>query len=227
MKRRRDRTGFTLIELLVVIAVIAILAAILFPVFAQARERARQSACMSNMKQLGTALTLYQQDYDGYTVHCVANNCGRWHGPLESYVKSLGVFLCPSASGRTVRCGVDPPFQRIVHSVVPNRNYMAKNDAQFVKPASSIALMDGPDDTGAHDVITAETAACNQWPNNELIPEPEEPTCPPHSDRNAETGCPRHFGGFVFTFADGHAKWMKMRSTYNNCNDILWRVTIP
>ena len=63
MERRR-RPAFTLIELLVVIAIIAILAAILFPVFAQAREKARMTACLSNMKQIGTALTMYAQDYD-------------------------------------------------------------------------------------------------------------------------------------------------------------------
>src|SRR5438128_12034731 len=64
MRRLRSR-AFTLIELLVVIAIIAILAAILFPVFAQARERARSTSCVSNMKQLATALGMYQQDYDG------------------------------------------------------------------------------------------------------------------------------------------------------------------
>src|SRR5678815_4954746 len=61
---KRQQTAFTLIELLVVIAIIAILAAILFPVFAQARAKARQAACVSNMKQIGTAITLYVQDYD-------------------------------------------------------------------------------------------------------------------------------------------------------------------
>ena len=70
------RSGFTLIELLVVIAIIAILAAILFPVFAQAREKARQSACLSNTRQIGTALSMYIQDYDEMTPS--AKTYGRW-----------------------------------------------------------------------------------------------------------------------------------------------------
>ena len=65
-RHHRKPSGFTLIELLVVIAIIAILAAILFPVFAQARERARAISCLSNLKQMGTALQMYQQDYDGH-----------------------------------------------------------------------------------------------------------------------------------------------------------------
>jgi prepilin-type N-terminal cleavage/methylation domain-containing protein len=69
MYRPRRRTGFTLIELLVVIAVIAILAAILFPVFAQAREKARSAMCSSNLRQIGLALTMYRQDYDERNVH--------------------------------------------------------------------------------------------------------------------------------------------------------------
>src|SRR5687767_5245897 len=96
--KRDKRSGFTLIELLVVIAIIAILAAILFPVFAQAREKARSSSCLSNMKQLGTATIMYAQDYDGsYPL--------AWHdAPAEygfdvmlmPYTKNLQVFDCPS-----------------------------------------------------------------------------------------------------------------------------------
>jgi prepilin-type N-terminal cleavage/methylation domain-containing protein len=93
--------GFTLIELLVVIAIIAILAAILFPVFATARERARQSACLNNMKQLGTSLYTYLQDWDDtYPMNRYADNnlAYNWKRALWStgVHKSVGVYQCPS-----------------------------------------------------------------------------------------------------------------------------------
>lgn len=94
-------SAFTLIELLVVIAIIAILAAILFPVFAQAREKARQSSCLSNMKQLGVAMLAYSQDSDeAYPVGTdVVNfvNLG-WPLRIQPYCKSLGIFACPDDS---------------------------------------------------------------------------------------------------------------------------------
>ena len=74
------KKGFTLIELLVVIAIIAILAAILFPVFAQAREKARQTNCLSNCKQIGTALQLYVDDYDETLPFCSDSRISRWDG---------------------------------------------------------------------------------------------------------------------------------------------------
>ena len=91
------KKGFTLIELLVVIAIIAILAAILFPVFAQAREKARQTTCLSNLKQLGTALMLYVDDnHETYPQARIAGFYS-WNIRLFPYVKSNGVFLCPSS----------------------------------------------------------------------------------------------------------------------------------
>jgi prepilin-type N-terminal cleavage/methylation domain-containing protein/prepilin-type processing-associated H-X9-DG protein len=101
--------GFTLIELLVVIAIIAILAAILFPVFAQAREKARQISCASNLKQIGLAITMYAEDNDEYQPNAVENGCQynpagncnaigatfAWPGKIAPYVKTVGIFGCP------------------------------------------------------------------------------------------------------------------------------------
>jgi prepilin-type N-terminal cleavage/methylation domain-containing protein len=104
----RDRCGFTLIELLVVIAIIAILAAILFPVFAQVREKARQTSCLSNLKQLGTAMLMYVADHDGYFPPALGREPSQrfvyewsWLNRIQPYVKNLGVFICPSAARRS------------------------------------------------------------------------------------------------------------------------------
>jgi prepilin-type N-terminal cleavage/methylation domain-containing protein len=93
--------GFTLIELLVVIAIIAILAAILFPVFASARNRAKSAACLSNLRQVGISLTQYMEDYDSrYLLAAGHSGNAKWEsfvGQLQPYVKTKDVFLCPSS----------------------------------------------------------------------------------------------------------------------------------
>jgi len=108
----RTERAFTLIELLVVIAIIAILAAILFPVFAQAREKARQTSCISNMKQIGTAALMYAQDYDERLPRNWYGDLGmeattaigdaldryKWMDAIQPYVKNTGIFVCPSAA---------------------------------------------------------------------------------------------------------------------------------
>jgi len=96
------RRGFTLIELLVVIAIIAFLAAILFPVFAKAREKARQSSCLSNVKQMCVAVLSYAQDYDeglptSYNPF-VPTTCDQWYETLQPYMKSTQIHRCPSVS---------------------------------------------------------------------------------------------------------------------------------
>src|ERR1051325_913477 len=105
---KHRQPAFTLIELLVVIAIVAILAAILFPVFAQARDRARMSACISNMRQIGTALMVYTQDYDetfplcffdgGYNGNWGAKGTRSfvWRNAIAPYLKSIDVYACPS-----------------------------------------------------------------------------------------------------------------------------------
>jgi len=153
------RTGFTLIELLVVIAIIAILAAILFPVFAQAREKARAIACLSNTKQLALAEMQYNQDYDEkYTDG--ANPYGEgngWAAQLYPYVKSLGAFRCPDDTtnlpGTPISFGV-------------NRNIGAYNAAgtgpngmqlsAFTSPAKTVLLFELIH-AGYFDITLSET----------------------------------------------------------------------
>ena len=110
--KRTTRSGFTLIELLVVIAIISVLASILFPVFARAREKARQTTCTSNLKQIGLALIMYADDYDGllplaneYPASPPVPSGGdplEYQGPpgimhvLEPYTKNSQIFRCPS-----------------------------------------------------------------------------------------------------------------------------------
>lgn len=143
MKLRRTPAAFTLIELLVVIAIIAILAAILFPVFAQAREKARQASCLANMKQIGTSLLTYCQDYDETfplatnEINLATNGATAptrlydvtWIAFVQPYVKSTEVFLCPSwkdfRQAREPDGSANPddagPYTGSVTSLVPPR----------------------------------------------------------------------------------------------------------
>jgi prepilin-type N-terminal cleavage/methylation domain-containing protein/prepilin-type processing-associated H-X9-DG protein len=154
--KSRSHSGFTLIELLVVIAIIAILAAILFPVFAAAREKARQTSCASNLKQLGLALTQYVQDYDEMAPFDQQAAWGGldsvgagWAVPTYAYVKSKGVFTCPDDSNYATGNNVE-------FSYIYNMNILIKPKAgnhaedgiggamtKLVAPALTVQLFEG------------------------------------------------------------------------------------
>lgn len=158
----RRRHGFTLIELLVVIAIIAILAAILFPVFARAREAARASSCRSNLKQLSTAMLMYVQDYDeamvNYSgcaatgVHDPANAVGvwpdgspkvvYWNVQLEPYIKNTQVAYCPSIRlPATNSCGHSTGnYYRSNYGV--NQYAYGQSLAAFDAPASTAMIVE-------------------------------------------------------------------------------------
>ena len=156
------RSAFTLIELLVVIAIIAILAAILFPVFAQAREKARQTSCLSNMKQLGLSLNMYAQDYDG-TLMQTSWELGsfkakvHWSYLVQPYVKNLQIFVCPSdptpvtplnplcgpndTVGVTLCDAQAPKFSYINnYNAMPAHDWIPPSEAAFDKPSQFVVL---------------------------------------------------------------------------------------
>ena len=197
------RFGFTLIELLVVIAIIAILAAILFPVFAQVREKAREASCLSNMKQVATGVMLYVQDYDEqlfYRAGFANSRSGsipnanpiRWWNLLMPYERNTGVFRCASDPQPTMSPDAAGGL------TIP-RSFMALVSAESL----TLAQLDNPAET----IVIAE-----KWPEKtdswiepylgNMGPDPANP------GRTYVTAN-RHSGAMNCAFFDGHAKLMR------------------
>jgi prepilin-type N-terminal cleavage/methylation domain-containing protein/prepilin-type processing-associated H-X9-DG protein len=199
------KRGFTLIELLVVIAIIAILAAILFPVFAKAREKARQTSCLSNVKQLSLGVVMYVQDYDERFVAGTAipdfipvppdtNRCW-WRFKIQPYVKNWQLFNCPS--------GESNDWSLITTQGQGNYGYdeaLGGLSLGTVRtPAERIILSDA-----RHWAI----AAC--YPGNVAYPTRGSGyvPCGASAQANWTDIHTRHNGGSNVGFADGHAKWL-------------------
>lgn len=168
---RRQR-GFTLIELLVVIAVIAILAAILMPVFARAREKARQSSCLSNLKQLGLGVMMYVQDYEAYPLASSPSSQvprTRWADHIHPYVKNDRVFLCTSATSDPLLISKSFAHNGVKHGgygfnyqylgnarIVPPNLPFAATESMIQVPAETIAIADTVGVLSAGGMISGE-----------------------------------------------------------------------
>lgn len=232
MHRRLRSRAFTLIELLVVIAIIAILAAILFPVFARARESARQAACLSNGKQIGLALYMYLQDYDEtmppadygapvtqppYTQFAWFSGAGGavYYPPccfdlLQAYEKNLQIHKCPSdTSGlpSQLPLGVNGSGERLQPlSYGLNRYFFFKPDDFKFSPAAGWTL--SSIGVPANRVFIVESASVL---GRELVG--------PSNLSLVNGGQPplfrRHNEGAIYVYADGHAKWHKMPQSWD------------
>ena len=217
----KQRKGFTLIELLVVIAIIAILAAILFPVFAKAREKARQTTCLNNIKQMCNGAMMYVQDYDE-TFMCANIDAGQefWPWQLQPYLKSWDIYDCPSNSvwghGSPVPWGVYTfpkgyPDYAFAYGLWDGRPGQPAPTtlASVPSPAEKFMVFDSCTfiaGTYAH-ILTATT--CGQW------------ACGENVAASFAAGSPNlkftvHSQGGNIGFIDGHAKWQQANQIYNN-----------
>lgn len=144
MQRRPKLQGFTLIELLVVIAIIAILAAILFPVFQKVRENARRTACLSNTKQLGLAFIQYSQDYDEQLPYCFYGSPQGWAGHVYPFVKSTEVFHCPDDSTPSYSSTGNNTAVPVSYAMNQDLTPSSGDDAQHRSPSYSLAHFTAP-----------------------------------------------------------------------------------
>jgi prepilin-type N-terminal cleavage/methylation domain-containing protein/prepilin-type processing-associated H-X9-DG protein len=198
----KKQYGFTLIELLFVIAILAILAAILFPVFARAREKARTASCQSNLKQIGLAWHMYAQDYDEVTCPARTNvdtfPGGRmiWMSLIYPYVKNRQAFVCPSGDG-TVAWDESycTPYALYTPQFAASDawycGYAFNNFMEYTRNSTGgcngLAFADIASDTGVFIDSNASIIFSGQW---------------------RVQGLARHNQGANVAFADGHVKWL-------------------
>ena len=214
------RTGFTLIELLVVIAIIAILAAILFPVFARARAKAQQNNCLANMKQLALAVQMYMSDYDQRCLGVWTPTPYRYWGEvLVPYTKNTQIFVCPSDTNpmdiktwsgnnfpdnpQSNKCSYVWNSYYAWHGCTATNGPALGDKDESMDVSTTISIMDS---NSGH----ANNSVCIQEPASVGV------TCASNGGTawagGTTTTCvnARHNDGFNAAFIDGHAKWLKL-----------------
>jgi prepilin-type N-terminal cleavage/methylation domain-containing protein/prepilin-type processing-associated H-X9-DG protein len=222
---RRFGSGFTLIELLVVVAVIAVLAALLLPVFSQARAKARQSTCMSNLHQIGQAGLMYLSDYDERFPSCYGLGAPPYavdpRTSLQPYVKNYGIFYCPDRHTVRAQClDHDKNFK-------PNSRCMGYgyNWGSGMGFGSSLGKADGLVRSGFGTAIGVSSAEVlfpshtffygdtNDYYYQTLLrdamPGVRNPKQPDKDLLGYPYEAPRHGEGNVFVFVDGHVQWLR------------------
>jgi prepilin-type N-terminal cleavage/methylation domain-containing protein/prepilin-type processing-associated H-X9-DG protein len=230
-RNNRVSKGFTLIELLVVIAIIAILAAILFPVFAKAREKARQTSCVSNEKQIGLSFLQYIQDNDEAFPLSVVSTVSPppagqpvgWADAIQPYQKSLAIFQCPS---EPFPANITPQNAGFTDYWM-NKN--AGDGAQTLplcnNPAVTILIGEGGASTGvlvANSTARFRSNGCNGAGDASAAGlDRTQPVCGGAGlVTNLGGGGFRHTEGANYGFADGHAKWIK--NSGPNASPKIW-----
>ncbi|MBW3635934.1 MAG: DUF1559 domain-containing protein [Armatimonadetes bacterium] len=199
----RKANGFTLIELLVVIAIIAILAAILFPVFGRARENARRSSCSSNMKQIGLGYLQYAQDYDEKVMisrfdAVLPPTYHFWPVVFQPYMKSTQILVCPSNSKNNVSYG---------YNWWLGRNARPLAAIQLPTQVPSFIEVGGSGDPGNPTSAGAPSFLFSG--SRRLQPRRQISQTADDGDRGTVVFADRHMDGCNYAFADGHVKWLK------------------
>lgn len=212
-------SGFTLIELLIVIAIISILAAILFPVFARARENARRARCGSNLKQIAMGLAQYAGDYDERVCPPVSDSDGQKYYPdlLQPYIKSAQIFECPSKAAATATFNSSTGYPAYGMNILMTPGYY--------KGGIALSEMNAPSEllVLASNTYTAAPGYFLLWYQN-VIPSAayngwNGSTPPPTAD---------HFEGVNVLYADGHVKWQSLeRLTSPPPTPAEWRLWFP